>query len=128
MRAALWILVLATALLGACSDSGGGVTMNGAQTFVPRSITVSSGEPLTFTNEGGQPHTVTAYEDRIPEGAEYFSSGGLASESAARDNPAAAFVAEGESFEVALDVPGTYEYFCIPHEQQGMRGSITVEP
>jgi plastocyanin len=127
MRYTLGVLVLATALLGACSDEGTTVTMNGTQEFVPRSTTIATGDTLTFVNEGGQQHTVTAYEDEIPEGAEYFSSGGLPSEEAAREDPAAAFVAEGESFAVTLEVPGTYEYFCIPHEQQGMKGTIVVE-
>ncbi|MFB6071582.1 MAG: plastocyanin/azurin family copper-binding protein [Halobacterium sp.] len=29
--------------------------------------------------------------------------------------------------EHAFDVPGTYEYVCRPHQQFGMRGSVTVE-
>ncbi|CAN5627432.1 hypothetical protein BH24ACT26_BH24ACT26_03110 [soil metagenome] len=101
--------------------------MNGAHRFIPEAITVKVREPVTFTNEGGEAHTVTAYEDRIPQGAEYFSSGGLASESEARENTAESLITEGDSFEVTLETPGTYEYFCIPHEQQGMKGTIVVE-
>ena len=80
-----------------------------------------------FVNEGEEPHTVTAYEQRIPEGAEYFSSGDMTSEEEARGNPSPAFITEGESYELTLETPGTYRYFCIPHEQLGMKGTITVE-
>ncbi|MFN2490467.1 MAG: plastocyanin/azurin family copper-binding protein [Actinomycetota bacterium] len=101
--------------------------MNGDRRFAPQSITVKVGEPVTFTNESGEAHTVTAYEERIPDGARYFSSGGSSSESEARDDIAAALITEGETYEVTLDTPGTYEYFCIPHEQQGMKGTIVVK-
>src|SRR5215210_5057840 len=125
----LWavIVVAGPLLLASCSKNSDAVTMNGAHRFTPDEITVKVGEPVTFTNEGGEAHTVTAYGDRIPEGAEYFSSGGLASESQARDNIAEALITEGDSYEVTLETPGTYEYFCIPHEQQGMKGTIVVE-
>jgi plastocyanin len=127
MRSLALSAVVAAVLLSACSSSTDGVVMNGGQSFVPREITVKAGDTLTFTNEGSAPHTVTAYEDAIPDGADYFSSGEFASESAARDDPSGGFVTEGETFEVTLDTPGTYEYFCIPHEQQGMTGTIVVE-
>jgi hypothetical protein len=32
----------------------------------------------------------------------------------------------GESFSYTFDEPGTYEYFCIPHEDLGMVGTVTV--
>ncbi|PSP69167.1 halocyanin, partial [Halobacteriales archaeon QH_9_66_26] len=32
----------------------------------------------------------------------------------------------GETFEVTFDVPGTYDYFCIPHERAGMQDEFTV--
>ncbi|MGH2699836.1 MAG: plastocyanin/azurin family copper-binding protein [Actinomycetota bacterium] len=30
-------------------------------------------------------------------------------------------------FEVTFDQPGTYGYFCIPHEGSNMTGSVWVE-
>ena len=32
----------------------------------------------------------------------------------------------GQSFEHRLDVPGVYDYYCIPHEMAGMVGRIVV--
>lgn len=101
--------------------------MTSEHTFDPDSVTVAAGSELVFTNDGEEPHTVTAYEDELPEGAEYFSSGGFDSEEAARDDVGGALIAPGERFTVTLDEPGTYSYFCIPHEDHGMTGEIVVE-
>ena len=94
--------------------------------FDPATTTIEAGSTVTFVNDSDQPHTVTAYEDEVPEGG-FFSSGDFASEKEAREGIANALITPGESFEVSLETPGTYRYFCIPHEQQGMRGTLTVE-
>ena len=64
-------------------------------------------------------HTTTAYHPRndhhslrIPEHAKPWDSGFLV-------NP-------GAHFEVTLDVPGVYDYYCAPHEAAGMVGRIVV--
>ena len=100
--------------------------MTSGQRFRPNSVTVSVGETVVFVNDSGEAHTVTAYEDELPAGGTYFASGGFENEAAARSNPTDGFILEGESFEVEFDTPGTYEYFCIPHEPT-MKGSIVVE-
>jgi plastocyanin len=124
---------LAVGLLGvvlafaSCSDEGNEIAMNGNHRFVPEETTVRPGETITFANHGSEPHTVTAYEDDIPERAAYFASGGYSTEAQARADIAGGLIGEGKSFEVTLDVPGTYEYFCLTHEQDGMRGTVVVE-
>lgn len=125
--AALPLLVLA-----ACGGSGGGgggsgdVTMVQGQQFEPAAITVSAGETITFVSDSPEPHTVTAYEESLPEGAGFFSSGGAPSEEEARSELGEALIKDGGTFEITLETPGTYRYFCIPHESQGMKGTITV--
>jgi plastocyanin len=64
-------------------------------------------------------HTTTAYHPRndhhslrIPESARPWDSGFLV-------NP-------GAHFDVTLDVPGVYDYYCAPHEMAGMVGRIVV--
>lgn len=81
---------------------------------------------VRWTNTSSIAHTVTAYEDGIPEEATYFASGGFASEQAARDGFPDGTIPPGESFEHEFETNGTYEYFCIPHEDQGMTGTIEV--
>jgi plastocyanin len=114
--------------LGACSGGdGNSVAMQSGQRFEPEELTVDAGVTVTFVNESDEAHTVTAYEEDLPADASYFSSGGFESEDEARDDVAGGLLSQGEEFEVSFDVPGTYRYFCIPHESSGMTGRIVVE-
>jgi plastocyanin len=113
----------------ACSSSGepGAVVMTDEQTFSPARITVQAGDTVTWTNESGMAHTVTAYSDSLPDGADYFSSGHASSEQDARANIADELLQPDQVFKVTFDEPGTYRYFCIPHEDSGMTGTVVVE-
>jgi plastocyanin len=122
-----------TALAGctALGDSGGdfdvGMT---AVAFDPRVVRVEPGETVVWRNTSSRGHTVTAYDDGRPDGADYFATGGFESEAAARDAWEAdlgGLLAGGETFEHTFDVPGTHNYVCIPHERQGMVGQVIVE-
>lgn len=95
--------------------------------FAPATITVRAGDTVTWVSEGDDAHTVTAYRESVAEGTSYFSSGGFETEDEARDQVADALIPPGGSYEVTFDEPGTYEYFCIPHEDEGMKGTIVVE-
>ncbi|MFC7021020.1 MULTISPECIES: plastocyanin/azurin family copper-binding protein [Haloarcula] len=122
---------------GSGSDDGSGsefveattVEMTDELAYEPKQVEVEAGTTLTFENVGSIGHTVTAYEDEIPDGASYFASGGYDSEQAAKDaygNDQGGNVPKGESYEVTLETTGTYEYYCIPHEMNGMVGTIKV--
>ncbi|HYN37398.1 MAG TPA: plastocyanin/azurin family copper-binding protein [Actinomycetota bacterium] len=110
-----------------CSGEGSTVSITGDHRFGPETITVSVGSTVTFKNDTEESHSVTAYEDEILQVADYFSSGGFSSEQEARDSVTETLVGAGETYEVTLDVAGTYRYFCIPHESDGMKGTIEVE-
>ena len=63
-------------------------------------------------------HTTTAYHPandgrplRIPAAAAPWTSD---------------YLMPGDAFEVALTVPGVYDYYCIPHEHAGMVGRLVV--
>ncbi|MFB6299862.1 MAG: plastocyanin/azurin family copper-binding protein [Halobacteriales archaeon] len=108
------------------SKEGHTVELTDDLKFIPESIEIEVGDTVIWKNVGTILHSVTAYEDKIPDGATYFASGGFESESAARDAfPDGAF-GEGETYEHTFRTEGQYEYFCIPHEQIGMKGSVTV--
>ncbi|MDQ2071895.1 plastocyanin/azurin family copper-binding protein [Haloarcula sp. NS06] len=119
------------------SDGGSGsewtetstVEMTDELAYEPKKIQVEAGTTVTFENVGSIGHTVTAYENKIPDGADYFASGEFDSEQAAKDgysNGQEGNVPKGESYEVTLETTGTYEYYCIPHEMNGMAGTIKV--
>jgi len=124
LGAVLFLLVT----LSVCGGSGASkVEMVDAQRFEPQELTVASGDTISFKNVSSEAHTVTAYADEIPADADYFTSGGLASEEAAQEELSAGLVAAGDTYELTLEQPGTYRYFCIPHEEAGMKGTVVVE-
>lgn len=97
------------------------VDMTDQLTFEPRTITVSAGQKVTWRNVGNVAHTVTTTKSKaanpehasVPRGAKEFDSG---------------FVNGGKSFSRTFTEPGTYRYFCIPHENARMIGTVVVKP
>lgn len=130
-------LLLSVPLAG-CSGSGDGadggsdfgprtVEMTDELVFDPTELPAKPGQRVIWENVGTTEHTVTAYEDRIPDDAAYFASGGFGSEQDARDAyPEEGGIPGGETFEHVFETTGTFEYFCIPHEASGMKGTIEV--
>ncbi len=134
-RQALATLGTALAGLAGCATTGSsdgddydvGMT---AAAFRPVEVTVDAGDRVVWRNTSSRGHSVTAYEGRIPAEAAYFASGGFDSEEAARDGWAdglAGNITSGDEYSRRFEMPGTYEYFCIPHERAGMVGRVVVE-
>ncbi|KFK34454.1 hypothetical protein AALP_AA5G147400 [Arabis alpina] len=95
-------------LLG--SDDGGLV-------FVPSDFTVAKGEKIVFKNNAGFPHNVVFDEDEIPSGVDVSK---ISMDDQELLNGA------GDKYEVTLTVPGSYGFFCAPHQGAGMVGKVTV--
>ncbi len=74
--------------------------------FDKADITVEQGTTVTWVQNGENPHTTTSYDG-------LWDSGMMAGGS-------------GDTSSFTFDEPGTYEYYCIPHESQGMVGTVTV--
>ncbi|WP_082230741.1 cupredoxin domain-containing protein [Haloprofundus marisrubri] len=96
--------------------------------FNPERIVLDTGETLTWVNNSIGSHTVTAYEERIPDDAEYFSSGGFESESRAREDGYGSRhnIEEDGYFRHTFETPGYYDYYCRPHEET-MVGTVVVK-
>ncbi len=96
------------------------VHMTNALTYVPARVTITAGQSVVWMNTSSMIHTVTADPSlakdpshvQLPAGARPFNSGDIV---------------PGGTFRHTFDVPGTYVYFCIPHETLGMIGRITVQ-
>ena len=79
--------------------------------FQPDPLTVEAGTTIVFANRDKINHSVTAgtreaptpdvFDGQLPE--------------------------QGAEFELTLDEPGTYDYFCTVHPGEGMTGQIVVE-
>ena len=111
---------------------GGGEThtvdMTDDLVFDPEEVTVAPGDTVEWVNVGQVEHSVTGYEEEIPDGAEYFASGGFESEQAARDAyPDEGAIAAEESYTHTFETAGEFGYFCIPHETVGMVGTVVVQ-
>jgi plastocyanin len=94
------------------ADGGGGgveISMENIQ-FSPKNVTVKPGEKITFTNKESIPHDV----HKTSGPGDDFSSGDSGG------------MQQGDTFELTLDQPGTYEYVCNVHAP-GMTGTITVK-
>lgn len=95
------------------------IRMTSGDTFVPKTITIKLGTTVVWQNESPETHTVTDNADlasakqdvSAPSGAKPFNSG---------------TVEPGKQYSHTFTVPGTYKYFCIPHEGEGMVGTIVV--
>lgn len=103
-----------------------------ASAFRPDTHRVEVGTTVVWKNTSKQGHTVTAYGDDIPSAAEYFASGGFDSQEEAESAYLEASGDRGvlgadEEFTHEFTMPGTYDYYCIPHENAGMLGKIVVE-
>ncbi len=118
-------------LLGACGGAQASATQVGVATdgvvvemndrlrYEPDALTVKRGDTVTFVTTGSAPHNVvtdaTLAKDpahaAVPEGAEVFTS---------------PMAQSGESWQYTFETPGTYTYFCQPHEVLGMVATITV--
>lgn len=132
MRSILWIgLVLVAAAgcfrVGAVDEAWRNlsadalVTMHGFA-FAPDHVVIHVGQSVEWNNTAAlETHTVT--DDPalakthgsalLPPGAHAFDSGDMK---------------PGKTFVHTFTVPGTYRYFCKPHERMGMVGEIEVQP
>ncbi|KAF8053666.1 hypothetical protein N665_1387s0023 [Sinapis alba] len=90
---------------------------DGALAFVPNEFTIAKGEKIVFKNNAGFPHNVVFDEDEIPSGVD-------ASKISMDEQDL--LNAAGETYEVALTEPGTYSFYCAPHQGAGMVGKVTV--
>ena len=103
------------------STAGAVVTMNGFN-YAPKRVTIKTGQTVQWTNTDAiLKHTVTADPKlaktassvALPAGAMPFDSGMLK---------------PSQTFMYTFTTPGTYKYFCIPHERMGMVGEVEVQP
>lgn len=104
---------------GVASAPASTVNMTSALKFEPSGLTVPKGTTVTWRDTSAVGHTVTddpakaanKADAAFPSGAELWDSGNITA---------------GGTFQHTFDTPGTYTYFCVPHEAAGMVATITV--
>jgi len=119
-RALLVVAALLTVTVAACGSDDGSDDKAEATSatvtiktfaFEPDPLTVAPGTTITFENGDSINHSVTAgkREDPTPEDFDGLLDG------------------KGTTFELTLEEPGTYAYFCRFHPGPGMTAEIVVE-
>ncbi|WP_225332714.1 plastocyanin/azurin family copper-binding protein [Halomicrobium urmianum] len=91
--------------------------------FRPETLTVPAGTTVTWSFESRN-HNVACDPDELartalPEGADPFTS--------YEGDSTYETEAVGATFEHTFEVPGSYDYVCVPHVTSGMTGTIEVE-
>jgi len=122
------VIALATAACGSSDPTGGNnppppppppdppagtviINLTAGLRFDPAEVTIAAGTTVRWVYQGGGGHTVTP-RDAGQDGvwARQVMNGG------------------GQVFEHTFNVGGqTYDYFCEPHELQGMTGRVIVQ-
>ena len=72
--------------------------------FSPKTLTVKSGEKITWINRDEEPHTVVSVEKQFKKSPPLDTD---------------------QEFTITASAPGTYSYFCSVHPK--MTGTIVVE-
>ncbi|MGB9382608.1 cupredoxin domain-containing protein [Candidatus Binatus sp.] len=88
--------------------------------YTPAKVTIKVGDTVQWVNGGATVHSVSTSaanaqnpkDTSMPKGATAFDSG---------------FIPPGGDYSYTFTVPGTYRYFCVPHEKAGMVGVIVVK-
>ena len=88
--------------------------------YAPEKVAIKVGDTVQWVNGGETVHTVSTSaanaqnpkDTSMPKGATAFDSG---------------FIPPGGDYSYTFTVPGTYRYFCLPHEKAGMVGVIVVK-
>jgi plastocyanin len=100
-------LLMLSAFVPAAWAQGQEVTVGMEDNFFDKAdITVKPGTMVTWVQRGQYGHTTTSYDGLWDSG---LIEGGT----------------EG-TYSYTFEEPGTYEYFCKPHEEVGMVGTVTV--
>lgn len=99
--------ISAALAVGACGSSekssAAAVRISNFQ-FTPKALTIKSGAAVTWTNDDTAVHSI---KDTSP-----------------RATPVSRDLAQGDTFSITYERPGTYSYICGIH--QYMTGTITV--
>jgi plastocyanin len=88
--------------------------------YTPDKLAIKVGDTVKWVNDGQTIHDVSTNsaiaqnpaDASMPKGATAFDSG---------------FLPPGGEYSQTFTVPGTYRYFCLPHEKDGMVGVIVVK-
>lgn len=103
---ALVAVLLTLTLAGTALAFDATVDVGGEENiYTPETVTIGVGETITWTNVGGY-HNVVADDGSFDSGAPSV---------------------DDWVYTYTFNIPGTYTYYCTPHQTEGMTGTVIVE-
>jgi plastocyanin len=114
------------------SISFGGATVD-VMRFMPAKIEIGVGDTITWSNTTGVPHTVTFLAGPPPADFDPFTTK-VPNKNFDPTKLYSALISAApefggvQTFSLTFTQPGTYNYICVLHADQGMAGVITVGP
>jgi len=106
-----------TVMFPAPSAQAATVLVNlGDLTFTPKDVTISVGDSVRWSDESDAPHSIVA------DSGEFSYM--------ANCNPivSATCMSRGQTFEHKFNNAGKFDYHCTVHKEQGMVGTVRVQP
>ena len=86
--------------------------MSNPYSFQPSTLTIKSGDTVTFVNAQDDMHDVMFIE--VPKGVDEMIMSPMHEK-------------KGDKFSYKFTIPGTYKFHCHPHEALGMTGTLIVD-
>ena len=81
-------------------------------TFLPRQVTITTGQTVEWVNNDPYAHTVTSGNPADNDVGQVFDSGNINA---------------GQTFSFKFNNAGTFKYFCRIHGAQAMSGTVVVQ-
>ncbi len=111
MKRLSWLVALSLLMLSGLAPAAGAqgeeVIVGMEDNFFDKAnITIEPGTTVTWVQRGQYGHTTTSYDGLWDSGLIEGNTDG--------------------TYSYTFEKPGTYEYFCEPHEEMGMVGTVTV--
>jgi plastocyanin len=95
--------------------------------FEPANITIKAGDSVRWVNTSGGPHNVSFDKVKTPDEAEPVLMRNMPNQIDELWGPLMAEPNATYTISTVGLKPGRYEYFCLPHMANQMKGTITIQ-
>ena len=95
--------------------------------YNPSEIRIKVGQSIKFVTVSGGPHDVAFDEQDIPAGAAAALDQDMPRQQGKLTGPLVTNPDDSYIITFKNAKPGTYQFYCLPHQSFGMQGTIIVE-
>jgi plastocyanin len=95
--------------------------------FQPSMVRIKVGQSVKFVTVSGGPHNVTFDQADIPDGAAPALDQDMPRQQAKLTGPLVPNPDDSYVITFKDAKPGTYKFYCLPHQSLGMQGTLIVE-